>query len=198
MLAFQAVDQSSTRAVARLRIHIENPALHPGVMPRRLLSRGHTEVLWVVAKEHTQKARAISTDATSRHNSAECDWPPVRRFESEQSWPVPSRVCSGEVSNSQTVDPDRDGVRVVRIVCLGHQHRDDFDSDPVPSVTRDDLTQGILVERLPDYLESDVALENLDTGAAGPQSATFCHPIHATRVDSPGPSLEGTVESAPA
>ena len=67
--------------------------------------------------------------------------------------PVLPSVLAREVPDLAAVDPDRHGVRVVRIVSLGNQHSAHRHTHPLLRIAAaaSELPEILLVERLADY-----------------------------------------------
>jgi hypothetical protein len=112
-----------------------------------------------VRQPHAEKSGTVLPDAAAHDDALQSDQPADSAFEVEEPGPVRHRVLPGEVADLHPADPDRDGVRVVRVVRLGDEDGLGRDTDAFGGASAHQVPEFVLVEALSHHLEVVAAAE---------------------------------------
>jgi len=112
-----------------------------------------------VPEEDTEVADTIATLATPDDLAIQCDgYSPVLLVKGKETRAVENRIVAAQVANTESIDPDRDGVGVVRIGGFLEQDGDDVQAHMLCRGAADEGPESLLVVRLTDDLKGLVAV----------------------------------------
>jgi hypothetical protein len=88
------------------------------------------EVGRVMAQEHAKPARPVTADASPGYDARERNRDVMTPLQGEQTGPVITRAITGQIADSQPIDPDANRIGVVWMLVFRGEYRSDFNADP--------------------------------------------------------------------